>query len=108
MLDWRGTRLGQTRRLRFEKLETRQLLTINITSNEILDGIANPHAADGVTLNAGVYSIPTGMTIGPGVTVNLDAPTPAPTDPASNSIGWTFAAGAGGLTFANSTSTIDV
>lgn len=104
----RHNRFGQFRRLGFEQLESRRVLSITINSNEIWDGVSNPHAADGVTLVAGAYTIPTGITIGAGVTIFLDDPAPLPGDPASNSISWTFAPGAGGLTFINATSSIDV
>jgi hypothetical protein len=77
---------------------------IVISTDEVWDGVANPHAADGVTLNNGVYTIPTSVTIAAGVNVYLNNPlgsTP------SNSVTWEFLPGAGGLTFGDPTSTID-
>jgi hypothetical protein len=94
---------------------TPAMAVINITSDEIWDGINNPHAADGVVLTStgtlagnnlvSTYTIPTGMTIAPGVTVYLhDIANPN----TSSAINWNFNAGAGALTFADPTSTIDV
>lgn len=83
---------------------------IVINADELWDGIANPRAADGVLLDAATrtYTIPTGITIGAGVTVRVDHPDPAPGDPPSDSITWNFTPGAGGLTFTDATSTIDI
>jgi len=78
---------------------------ITINSDEVWDGIQNPHAADGVTLNNGVYTIPTSVTIGPGATVFLQDPFTANV---SNSITWEFLPGVGGLAFSDPLSTIDV
>jgi hypothetical protein len=78
---------------------------ITITSDEVWDGVTNPHAADGVTLNNGVYTIPTSVTIAAGVSVYLQDPI---SSNVTNSITWEFLPGAGGLTFGDSLSTIDV
>ena len=94
---------------------TPAMAVINITSDEIWDGINNPHAADGVVLTStgsladnnlvSTYTIPMGMSIAPGVTVYLhDIANPD----TSSAINWNFNAGAGALTFADPTSTIDV
>jgi hypothetical protein len=50
---------------RFEPLESRPLLSITMSSNEVWDGVSNPHASDGVILSDGVYWIPTEFTIAP-------------------------------------------
>ena len=82
---------------------------IMVTSDEVWDGVSNPHAGDGVTLAGGVYTIPDELVIGSGATLFLNAGkfedggvTPTP------SITFDFVAGAGGLTFADATSAIDV
>jgi len=77
---------------------------IVISSNEVWDGIVNPRAADGVTLLNGVYTIPTSVTINPGVIVYLNDPN---TTAASKNITWEFLPGAGGLTFGDALSMID-
>lgn len=78
---------------------------ITISSDEVWDGVSNPRAGEGVTLNNGVYSIPTALNIAAGGTIRLfdvlNGTTP------SSSITFEFT-GSGGLTFADSTSTIDV
>lgn len=87
---------------------------INITSDEIWDGINNPHVADGVVLTStgslannnlvSTYTIPTGMTIAPGVTVYLHDINNTNT---SSTINWNFNPAAGALTFGDANSTID-
>jgi hypothetical protein len=77
---------------------------IVISTDEVWDGINNPQAAAGVTLTNGVYSIPTSVTINPGVTVYLQDPF---TSNVSNNITWEFT-GSGGLTFGDAASGIDV
>lgn len=87
---------------------------IMITSDEIWDGIQNPHAADGVTLNVtgsiatnnwvATYTIPDELYIAPGVNVYLHDISNSNTTMAMN---WNFT-GTGGLRFGDSLSTIDV
>ncbi|WP_442484553.1 right-handed parallel beta-helix repeat-containing protein [Aeoliella sp. SH292] len=108
MAGWNRRGRRDHRKLRFEGLEVRNLLSITIYSDEIWDGVSNPRAADGVTLANGHYTIPTDITIAPGVTVYLDDPTPSPADQPSGSITWSFAPNTGGLFFGDATSTIDV
>jgi hypothetical protein len=95
-------------------LATPAQATINITSDEIWDGVNNPHAADGVTLTTtgtfaagtlvSTYNIPTGMTIADNVNVFLhDISNPNTT----MTVNWNFAPAAGPLTFDGPNSTID-
>jgi hypothetical protein len=81
---------------------------IDINSNEVWDGVANPHFADGVMLDSATftYTIPAGITIGSGATVFANDPLTLPAT--LNPITWNFLPGVGGLTFADATSTIDV
>lgn len=83
------------------------LALITITTDEVWNGINNPHAAEGVTLVDGVYTIPTGIAIGAGVNVYLNDPFDTGDDPTGN-VTWEFLPGAGGLTFTDADSTIDV
>jgi len=80
---------------------------VTISSDEIWDGVANPHAADGVTLAAGVYTIPDGMTINSGTTLFLNASRFEQGATPTGSVTFDFT-GAGDLTFADATSTIDI
>jgi hypothetical protein len=93
---------------------TPALAVINITTDEIWDGIQNPHAADGVILTTtgsilgddlvATYTIPTGITIADGVRVFLHNISNPDTTMAVN---WNFNPGAGPLTFAGLNSAID-
>lgn len=95
-------------------LATPALAVINITSDEVWDGIQNPHAADGVMLTTtgsiatnnlvSTYTIPTGVTIAEGVNVFLhDISNPN----FSSAINWNFTPNAGPLTFEGPNSTFD-
>ena len=93
---------------------TPALAVINITTDEIWDGIQNPHAADGVILTTtgsienddlvATYTIPTGITIADGARVFLHNISNPNTTMAVN---WNFNPGAGPLTFAGLNSAID-
>jgi len=78
---------------------------ITITGTEIWDGVNNPHLGDGVLLNNGIYSIPDSVVIASGGTIFLRDPFSANI---SSSITFEFLPGAGGLTFTDTSSTIDV
>jgi hypothetical protein len=87
---------------------------IMITSDEVWDGIQNPHAADGVTLNVtgtiaagnwvATYTIPQEVYIAPGVNVYLHDISNTDT---TMDLNWNFT-GSGGLRFGDANSTIDV
>ncbi len=81
---------------------------IVISSNEVWDGVTNPHSGDGVTLDpvTFTYTIPSGITIGAGAT--LYANDPAPGAATLHAVNFIFLPGTGGLTFVDATSTIDV
>jgi len=78
---------------------------ITISSDEVWDGVNNPHSGDGVLLSGGVYTIPDSIVIDAGVNVFLNDPN---TVSVSDSITWEFQPGVGGLTFTDADSTIDV
>ena len=76
---------------------------INITSDEVWDGITTQH---GIVPVAGVYTIPDSIVIGAGVNVYLNDPFAATAYQTGN-VTWEFT-GSGGLTFTDANSTIDV
>ena len=91
---------------------------INITSDEIWDGIQNPHAADGVTLAitgtiaantwVATYTIPDELKIAPGVNIFVHDIGNGTTNTQAMVWNFTGAGGNKGLTFGDATSTIDV
>ncbi len=76
--------------------------TVSITSLETWDGTLNPHAADGVILSGGVYTIPNGMTISGSGQIQMFSATPTP------NVTFRFPAGSGGLSITNTLNTFDI
>ena len=86
--------LQKRRRLLAEALEDRRLLApVVINGAEVWDGVANPHAADGVVLSGSApnftYTIPNGMTINAAGSIGLGT--------VNNNVTLAFTPGAGGL-----------
>jgi hypothetical protein len=81
---------------------------ILITGNEVWDGVSNPRAGEGVTLSGGVYTIPTELVIGSGAKLSLNSSRFEVGATPTSSLTFNFTAGAGGLTFADATSTFDI